>query len=153
MNICSERVRGYLLSDQVGLRQICKQLIVNSNFRQKNEVYMAIKKLNIITEAISEKKGKDISVLNLKGQTVIADYFVIASGGSSSQVKALAENTEEKLAEKGFEPIRKEGVKEGKWAILDYGDIIVHIFEDSLRDYYALDKLWEKGSNIKKIEN
>ncbi len=114
---------------------------------------MAIKKLNIITEAISEKKGKDISVLNLKGQTVIADYFVIASGGSSSQVKALAENTEEKLAEKGFEPIRKEGIKEGKWAILDYGDIIVHIFEDSLRDYYALDKLWEKGSNIKKIEN
>lgn len=114
---------------------------------------MKSKKMNTVTEAISEKKGKDISVLNLKGQTVIADYFVIASGGSASQVKALAENVEEKLAEKGYEPLRKEGVREGKWAILDYGDIIVHIFEDGLRGYYALDKLWEKGSNIRKIEN
>ena len=108
-------------------------------------------KIEKITNALLDKKGTDIVVLNLSGQTIVADYFVIATGRNAAQVNALSENVDEELSKIGCEPNKTEGLREGKWAILDYGDRVVKVFEESLREYYTLDKLWDKGDNVTKI--
>ena len=103
-----------------------------------------ISKLKIIKTALEDKKGKDIVTLDVTGLTVIADYFVIASAGNSPQVKALAESVDEKLSEKGMQPLRRDGFSDCRWVVLDYGDIIVHIFKDEHRLMYALEELWTR---------
>ncbi|MEG6614861.1 ribosome silencing factor [Peptococcaceae bacterium 1198_IL3148] len=92
--------------------------------------------------AAGEKKAKDITVLDLSKISAMCDYFVICSGGSGPQVKAIAENIEEKLSEQGIEPLRREGLREGSWILLDYGDIVVHVFKEEEREFYKLEKLW-----------
>ena len=86
-------------------------------------------------KTLDAKRGKDIVVLKVDEMTVITDYMVIATGRSVPQVKALAENVEE------------EGVNEGHWCILDYGDVMVHIFHEQDREYYQLERLWSNGAN------
>ena len=102
-------------------------------------------------KALSEKKAQDIVILDVHEQTVVCSYFVIASGRSTTQVRALADNVDERLSQwSGLEPARKEGVREGRWAVLDYGAVVVHIFNDESRDFYRLERLWENGENITK---
>ncbi|MGN1235777.1 MAG: ribosome silencing factor [Christensenellaceae bacterium] len=104
-----------------------------------------------VAKAISEKKGQDVVIVNVAGKTVLCDYFVIASGKSTTQVKAIADNVDERLTLwKGIDPLRKEGLAEGRWAVLDYGSVIVHVFNDESRDFYHLERLWENGENIEK---
>lgn len=106
-----------------------------------------------ICEALSKKKAKDVTVIDIAGKTVIADYFVIASGRSSTQVKAIAEGVDEIMSkEEGIEPLRREGLREGRWVVLDYGAVILHIFNDEARDFYCLERLWTDGANVEKIE-
>lgn len=107
-----------------------------------------------VAGALSEKKGKDIILMDVENKTTLCSYFVIASGNNSMQVKAMAENVEEKT-EKVFDllPKRTDGVNEGRWAVIDYGDVIVHIFQDDCRLFYHLEKLWEEGSSIEKYED
>ncbi len=93
------------------------------------------------------KRGKDIVVLKVDEMTVITDYMVIATGRSVPQVKALAENVEEELAKLDLFARRREGVNEGHWCILDYGDVMVHIFHEQDREYYQLERLWSNGTN------
>ena len=93
---------------------------------------MTAKELTLaICEALSEKKGKDIVYIDVEKKTSLCSYFVLASGSSSTQVKSLAENVEEKM-EKNFDlaPTRLEGVHDGRWAVLDYGDVMVHVFSE-----------------------
>lgn len=97
--------------------------------------------------ALDDKKGIDITVLSVKHLTIIADYFVIASGHSANQVHAMAEEVEDKLAQLGEAPRRTDGVNEGRWAVLDYGNVLVHIFHEKEREYYNLERLWKDGSN------
>jgi len=78
----------------------------------------------------------------LKGLTIIADYFVICSGQSSIQVKAIVDHIEETLKKDSVRPLRVEGIGFAHWALIDYGDVIVHVFESKTRDYYGLEKLW-----------
>jgi len=78
----------------------------------------------------------------LKGLTIIADYFVICSGQSSIQVKAIVDHIEETLKKDSIRPLRVEGIRFAHWALMDYGDVIVHVFESGTRDYYGLEKLW-----------
>ena len=100
-----------------------------------------------ICALLSSKKAEDILIIDVAEKTTLCDYFVIASGHSSTQVRALCVHVEEKLSEEGLEPRRTEGTREGRWGVLDYGDVIVHIFNDESRLFYHLERLWEDGGN------
>ena len=101
-----------------------------------------------ICKALSEKQATDIKIVSVAKLTDIADYFIIASGKSVPHIKATFDNLEEKLEAEGIFCRRKEGYAEGKWIAADYGIIIVHIFNQSTREFYQLDKLWNSGNNI-----
>lgn len=100
-----------------------------------------------ITRTLYEKKALDIVALDVAPLTVITDCMVIASGRSTIQVRTLADEVEEKLSEMGEEPLRKEGQQDGRWVVLDYGSVLVHIFHTQEREFYRLDKLWESDQN------
>lgn len=106
-----------------------------------------------IVKIFQNKKANDITIVNISEQTTIADYFVLATAKNTAQVKALVDNLEEVLEKKEVFAIRKEGAREARWVVVDYGSIIVHIFNDETRDFYNLEKLWLKGDNIEKIED
>lgn len=93
-------------------------------------------------KAALEKKALDVTVLDLSGLTVIADYFVICSGDSTTQVKAVAEFIEQEFAKGRVRPLGIEGAAYSHWILLDYGDVIIHVFEKETRAYYNLEKLW-----------
>lgn len=101
-----------------------------------------------ICKILSSKKAEDILVVDVREKTVLCDYFIIASGRNTTQVRALCDNVEEQLSQKGIEPRRTEGVREGRWGVLDYGDVIVHVFNDESRLFYHLERLWDEGNNI-----
>ena len=109
-------------------------------------------KLDIIVKSCEDKKGIDIKVLDIQGMTSIADYFVIVSGNSSTQVDALAREIDEKLCEKGEGPQNQEGKNSSRWIILDFGDIIVHVFHKDEREYYNLERLWEENQDPQEEE-
>ena len=89
-----------------------------------------------------EKKARDVVALELAGLTDIADYFVIASGGSERHVKTIAEAVEHDMKEKGVAPLSTEGYEEGRWVIIDYGDVVIHVFLEPVRELYDLENLW-----------
>lgn len=93
-------------------------------------------------KAALAKKAKDTIILDLKGITTIADYFVICSGENTTQVRAIADNVRTELKENAIKPLSVEGLDHAHWILLDYGDIIVHIFLEETRAYYELEKLW-----------
>ncbi len=96
-----------------------------------------------------DKKALDLEILDLSGLTIFADYFVICSGTSTRQVKAIAEEIEESLSRRRVEPDHIEGAAEGKWILLDYGDTVVHVFLEETRAYYNLERLWGDAPRLK----
>ena len=104
-------------------------------------------------KALSDKKASDIVILDVADQTVVCSYFVIASGRSTTQVRALGDAVEEKLEKQGLTVLRKEGLHEGRWGVLDYGDVVVHIFNEESRLYYYLERLWDSGKNVERYED
>lgn len=98
-------------------------------------------------QILYDKKAVDIEVLHVGHLTVVTDYMVIAGGRTALQVKALADDVEDALAQEGVEPRRKEGNAEGRWVVLDYGSVLVHIFHPEERQFYRLERLWEDGTN------
>jgi|SRR5690625_2412743 len=108
------------------------------------------RKLSIIRQACEEKKGTNTKILNISNLTTIADYFVIVSGNSSLQAQSIADEIEEKMLESGYEQISKDGYQAGRWILLDFVDIIVHIFHREERDYYDLERLWTE--DLGKVE-
>lgn len=108
-------------------------------------------KLFIVTKACEDKKGFDITVINVSKLTTIADYFVIVSGNSSTQVMSIADEIEDKLLEAGYPEVKKEGYESGRWILLDLNDVIVHVFHKDEREYYNLERLWaDTEGKIKK---
>lgn len=99
-------------------------------------------------EIVMAKKAKDVLVLELKALTIIADYFVICSGESTTQVKAIFGAIEENFSKRHIRPIGIEGLSHGHWVLMDYGDVIIHIFEEETRAYYQLEKLWLDAPRI-----
>jgi ribosome-associated protein len=89
-----------------------------------------------------EKNGFDVRILKLKELSSVCDYFVIASGEADVHVNAIADHIYEKLQQQGYKPAYREGVREGNWVLLDYFDVIVHVFYEPTRRFYALEKLW-----------
>ncbi|MEG0614486.1 MAG: ribosome silencing factor [Oscillospiraceae bacterium] len=104
--------------------------------------------IKIIVEALDGKKAEDIQAIEIKDLTIIADYFIIANGTSSTQTKALADEVEFQLSEKGIKPTRVQGYAGANWVILDYSDIVVHVFNKETRDFYSLERLWSDGKQL-----
>lgn len=98
-------------------------------------------------QVLADKKALDILVLDIASMTIIADYMVICSGRAATQVKALLEHVDGALGKAGLQPRRTEGAAEGRWAVLDYGSVIIHIFHEQERAYYQLERLWENEQN------
>jgi ribosome-associated protein len=93
-------------------------------------------------KAADDKRAEDIMVLNMKGISLIADYFVICHGNSDKQVQAIAREIREKAEEQGYNLKRMEGFDEARWVLIDIGDVVVHIFHKEERSYYNLERLW-----------
>ena len=108
-----------------------------------------MEKLEIIKNALEDKKASDIKILDISEVSSVADYFVIAHGNNINLVQALADNVEEHMAKAGFEPRSKEGYAAGEWIIIDYTDIIVHIFHQEKRSFYDLERLWRDAKEVK----
>ena len=99
----------------------------------------------IACKAIDDKKGQDIKVIDIHNVSVIADYFVIASGTNSNQVQAIVDNVEEQLGRAGYEAKQKEGNRSSSWLLMDYGDVIIHVFDEENRLFYDLERIWRDG--------
>ena len=98
-------------------------------------------------KALDDKKALDISVIHVGELTVISEYFIIASANSSSHVKALTDEVDEKLSGLGVEPGHIEGKSTG-WVLLDYGSVAVHVFKSDMREFYGLDRMWNDGEKL-----
>ncbi|MHB1315352.1 MAG: ribosome silencing factor [Christensenellales bacterium] len=107
----------------------------------------ALEHARLIAKVLLEKGADDILIVDIKDKTIIADYFVICSGLSAPQVKALSDHVEEALEKTGVFARRKEGYSHGRWIVLDYLDILVHIFHKEERQFYNLERLWSDGGN------
>lgn len=105
------------------------------------------KKTEIIKNALDDKKASNIEVLDVAEQTSLAEYFVIASCQSTVQVRACVDEVEEKMEEAGFAVNHKEGYRGGNWILMDYGDIVVHVMQQEIREFYAIERLWDDVSN------
>ena len=103
-------------------------------------------------QAALEKKAFDITILELKKASSLTDYFLICSGRSDRQVQAIARSIEEKMGEQGIRPLGEEGIREGRWVLMDYDDVVIHIFYDQLRRYYDLEGLWIEAPRINSSE-
>jgi ribosome-associated protein len=102
----------------------------------------AIEMATVAARAAASKLADDVVVIDVSDQLVITDCFVIASASNERQVNAIVDEVEEKMREAGYKPARREGTREGRWTLLDYVDIVVHIQHQDERDFYALDRLW-----------
>ena len=105
-----------------------------------------------IVDIAEEKKSSNITLLDIRNVSVIADYFVICSGNSERQVKAIARGIEDELDKQEVGVRHREGLDQGRWVLLDYGDVIVHIFTTAERDYYRLEKLWSGAQTVLVIQ-
>lgn len=101
-----------------------------------------------IAKFLDDKKASDIKILELKDLTIITDYFIISSAENITQVKALTEYVEEQMKINGFKPLSIEGFDYAHWVLIDYGDVIVHIFLEEIRQYYDLERLWLDAPRI-----
>lgn len=106
------------------------------------------KRISVIAKAADDKKAFDVTILDIKGLSSVADYFIILSGNTTRQAVSIGENIEDQMSKEGYDVFNKDGYNTGKWVLLDYGDILVHIFEKEERDYYDLERLWIDGRMI-----
>ena len=106
--------------------------------------------LKLIYQALEDKKGEDIVMIDISQVSVLADYFVICSAGNDSQIQALVDNVDEKMHENGYQIRQQEGRNSGTWVLLDYGDVIVHIFERENRSFYNLERIWNDGKAVQR---
>ena len=101
-----------------------------------------------LAQLLYDRKSEEIVVLKVGHLTVLCDYMIIATGRTANQVTALADAVDERMAEEGLRLRRSEGRNEGRWAVLDYGHMMIHIFHRDERAYYGLDRLWNDGTNM-----
>lgn len=102
----------------------------------------------IAVKALDSKKGKEIRLIRIDKITTLAEYFVICTGTSNTQINALCDAVEKELTEKGEEPLHREGYRGGTWFLLDYGCVVVHVFNDEARKFYSLEHLWADGEEV-----
>ena len=105
--------------------------------------------LKTVIGALDDKKANDIKTIDISHLTTIAHYFVMASGTSVTHIKSLADNVEEKLTEKGLNPLHTEGYNTARWILMDYGDFVVHIFHEEAREFSNLERIWKDWKEVK----
>lgn len=98
--------------------------------------------------ALEDKKAEDIRVIDISEISVLADYFIIADGNNTNQVQAMIDNVEETLGKAGYEPKQIEGYQSANWVLMDYSDVIVHVFDKENRLFYDLERIWRDGKQI-----
>lgn len=106
------------------------------------------KMASIAYRALQDKKGEDIRVIDISKVSVIADYFIIANGSNENQVRAMVDAVEEDLAKEGYDVHQREGYGLGSWVLLDFADIIVHVFDKENRLFYDLERIWKDGTQV-----
>lgn len=104
--------------------------------------------VKLACKAMDEKKAEDIKIIDIHEVSVIADYFVIASGNNQNQVQAIVDNVQEILGRAGYEPKQVEGNRNSSWILMDYGDMIVHVFDQENRLFYDLERIWRDGKTL-----
>ena len=107
-----------------------------------------LQSVKIAQEALEDKKAEDIKLLDLRGLSNIADYFILASGNNANQLRAMADEVERKLFEIGVKLHHSEGYTGGTWILLDYGDFLVHLFNKEQREFYSLDRIWSDAKTV-----
>ncbi len=103
----------------------------------------------ICAQKCLEKKAENVVILDLENRSSVADYFVVCSGFSDRQVKSIADYVSDEVRELGTKPLSEEGMVEGRWSLIDFGAVIVHVFQDHLRDFYNLEGLWQDAPRIR----
>lgn len=106
------------------------------------------KMADLAISALEDKKASDISLLGISKISTLADYFIIASGSNKSQLQAMCENVEEVLGRAGIEPRQVEGFRTASWILMDYGDIVIHLFDMENREFYGLDRIWRDADHL-----
>jgi len=101
-----------------------------------------------VVSALDSKKARDIKLLRTSEITILADYFVICTAGSTTQLKTLSDEVEKVLKEKGEMPLRREGHRSGGWVLIDFGCVVVHLFLQEERDFYTLERLWGDAEDV-----
>ena len=99
-------------------------------------------------DALDDKKALEIKVINIENVSTLADYFIIASGTNHNQVQAMADNVDETLGRAGYEPKQIEGYQNANWILMDYRDIVIHIFDEEIRLFYDLERIWRDGTVV-----
>lgn len=107
-----------------------------------------MERIKTIVKALDDKRARNIDVLDISGLTSLGDYFIICECGSAVQVRACADEVDEKMSERGINCLHKEGYGGGNWILMDYGDVIVHIMQEETRQFYALERLWDDAPRI-----
>ncbi len=110
------------------------------------------KMVKIIYNALNEKKGEDIKVIDISEISVIADYFVIANGNNPSQISSMVDEVENELAKNGFHGGKIEGIRSSEWILMDFGDVIVHVFSKEAREFYDIERIWRDGKYVEAAE-
>lgn len=106
----------------------------------------------IALRALDDKIAMDVKVIDIHEVSVLADYFVIASGSNQNQVQAMVDNVEEMLTKAGYEPKQIEGTRNSSWILMDYGDLIIHVFDEENRLFYDLERIWRDGKVLEMEE-
>ena len=104
--------------------------------------------LKVIIDALQDKKAEDIRVIDISNVSVIADYFVIASGSNTNQIQAMVDNVEEEMFKAGYDDPKVEGYNTASWILLDYKDVIVHVFSEDDRSFYNIERIWRDGKEV-----
>ena len=121
------------------------------NQKEEQQLDQSKNMVKLAVEALEEKKGEDIKIIDIKTVSVIADYFVLASASNINQVQALVDNVEEVLYKAGYSCRQKEGNRSSTWILLDYGDMIVHVFSKEDRLFYDLERIWRDGKLLESV--
>ncbi|MCI9568801.1 MAG: ribosome silencing factor [Lachnospiraceae bacterium] len=108
--------------------------------------------VKIAVKALDDKKGEDIKIIDIENVSVIADYFILASASNTNQLQALVDSVEEQLSKSGYECRQKEGNMNSTWVLMDYGDVIVHVFSKEDRLFYDLERIWKDGKIVESLE-
>ncbi len=104
--------------------------------------------MHLVVRALESKKAQDITILDLHGLTIIADYFVIATGSSSQNIRALVEGILDEARKEGIKGLRPEGMDDATWVLLDLGDVVAHVFDAEHRNFYQLERLWVDAPHV-----
>lgn len=130
---------------QINLNNNRKMITERTKYYDKDTSKQMAK---VAVEALKEKKGYDVKVIDISEISILADYFIIANGSNANQVQAMVDNVEEQMYKAGFDDPKVEGYNNASWILLDYNDVVLHIFDEESRSFYNLERLWRDGKEV-----